>query len=151
MINFFRLSPCMSNLKNTLPGIPRNNTAWIIDRSARTSGRPAIPPFQGGKKSVIRLSLGKLLVNLLQVVKRTNTPRITQHGVIISMILSHDMNNRWVKKRYKGVGLFFVKTQLFPGGFGLGLWFLLVSVLLLHVFALIHRIGYPVNTPTLLL
>ena len=63
----------MSNLKNTLPGVyPGNETAWIIDRSAHISGRPAIPPFQGGE-SVIRLSLGKLLVNLLQVVKRTNT------------------------------------------------------------------------------
>ena len=39
------------------------------------SVRPAIPPFQGGK-SVIRLSLGKLLVDHLQVVKRTNTPLI---------------------------------------------------------------------------
>ena len=45
--------------------------------SARVSGPPAIPPFQGGE-SVIRLSLGKLLVNLLQVVKRTNTPLIPQ-------------------------------------------------------------------------
>ena len=32
------------------------------------------PAVLGGK-NVIRLSLGKLLVNLLQVVKRTNTPR----------------------------------------------------------------------------
>ena len=47
--------------------------AWIVDRSARISGRPAIPPFQGGRV-FMRLSLGKLLVNLLQVVKRTNTP-----------------------------------------------------------------------------
>ena len=39
------------------------------------SGRPAIPAVSGGE-SVIRLSLGKLLVNLLQVVKRTNTPLI---------------------------------------------------------------------------
>ena len=39
------------------------------------SGRPAIPPFQGGE-SVIRLSSSKLLVNLLEVVKRTNTPLI---------------------------------------------------------------------------
>ena len=46
-----------------------------IDRSAGMSDRPDIPPFQGGK-SVIRLSLGKVLVNLLQVVKRTNTPLI---------------------------------------------------------------------------
>ena len=45
-----------------------------VDRSARISGRPAIPRFTG--ESVMRLSLGKLLVNLLQVVKRTNTPLI---------------------------------------------------------------------------
>ena len=38
-------------------------------------GRPAIPPFQGGRV-LTRLSLGKLLVNLLQVVKRSNTPLI---------------------------------------------------------------------------
>ena len=37
--------------------------------AARISGRPRIPPFQGGK-SVIRLNLGKILVNFLQVVKR---------------------------------------------------------------------------------
>ena len=52
-----------------------------IDRSARISGRPAIPPFQGGR-SVIRLSLGKLLVSLLQVVKRTNTPLIPQQFTV---------------------------------------------------------------------
>ena len=51
-----------------------NQTAWIIDRSARISGRPGIPPFQGPRESAIRLSLGKLLANLLQVVKQTNTP-----------------------------------------------------------------------------
>ena len=44
-----------------------------IDRSARVSGRPGIPPFQGGKSVIVRLSLGKLLVNFLQVVKRTST------------------------------------------------------------------------------
>ena len=59
--------------------------------------------------------MGKLLINLLQVVKRTNTPRITQHGVIISMVLSHDMNNRRVKKRYERVGLFFCQDSTFPG------------------------------------
>ena len=44
-----------------------------IDRPARISGPPAIPPFQGGRE-FISLSLGKLLVNILQVVKRTHTP-----------------------------------------------------------------------------
>ena len=67
----------MSNLKSALPGIPRKRNRLDIDKSARISGRPAIiPPFQGGG-SVVRLSLGKLLlVNLLQVVKRTNTSLI---------------------------------------------------------------------------
>ena len=62
--------------------------ALIIDRSARVSGRPAVPLLHGGRvlkglvwvsySVIIRLSLGKLLlVNLLQVVKRTNTPLIT--------------------------------------------------------------------------
>ena len=65
----------MSNLKNTLPGIPGKCNRLDIDGSARISGRPAISPFQGGKV-LVRLSLGKLLVNLLQVVKRTNTPLV---------------------------------------------------------------------------
>ena len=39
----------MSNLKNTLLVYPGNETSWIIDRSAGISGRPAIPPFQGGR------------------------------------------------------------------------------------------------------
>ena len=65
----------MSNLKNTLPPVsPGNETAWIL-----TGPRPVYPAdllsrrFRGGEYYVIRLSLGKLLVNLLQVVKRTNT------------------------------------------------------------------------------
>ena len=41
------------------------------------TGPPVYPyPAVSGGESVIRLSLGKLLVNLLQVVKRTNTPLI---------------------------------------------------------------------------
>ena len=64
----------MSNLKNALPGIPKKRNRLDIGRSARISGRPTIPPFQGGR--VIRLSLGKLSVNFLQVVKPTNTPLI---------------------------------------------------------------------------
>ena len=49
-----------------------------MDRSAGMSGRPAnvrptcYPAVSGGEESVVRLSLGKLLVNLLQVVKQTN-------------------------------------------------------------------------------
>ena len=35
--------------------------------------RPTCYPAVSGGESVVRLSLGKLLVNLLQVVKRTNT------------------------------------------------------------------------------
>ena len=54
-----------------------------IDRSTGISGRPAIPPFRGGE-SVIRLSLGKLLVNILQVVKRTNTPLIPEQIPVFS-------------------------------------------------------------------
>ena len=70
---FFRLSSSISNLKNTLPGVPRKWNRLDIEASAHISGRPAIPPFQGGKR-VIRLRWGKLLVNLLQVVKRAGTP-----------------------------------------------------------------------------
>ena len=43
-----------------------------IDRSARISGRPDIPSFQGGRV-LIRLRLGKLLVDILQVLKPTDT------------------------------------------------------------------------------
>ena len=74
IINFFRLSSCRT-WKILSPVSPENEKSWINDRSARISGRPAIPPSQAGE-SVIGLSLGKLLVNLLQVVKRTNTPLI---------------------------------------------------------------------------
>ena len=67
-----------SNLKNTLPRVsPGNETAWIL------TGPPEYPADQLSRRlrgeSVIRLSLGKLLVNLLQVVKRTNAPLIPQH------------------------------------------------------------------------
>ena len=64
----------MSNLENTLPGIPRK---WNgLDKwQVRPYIRPTCYPAVSGGESVIRLlSLGKLLVNLLQVVKRTNTP-----------------------------------------------------------------------------
>ena len=67
-------------LEKCSPRYPQENeTAWIlIDRSARISGRPAIPPFQGGGGGdFIRLLVwvGNW-VNLLQVVNRkcpTNT------------------------------------------------------------------------------
>ena len=40
----------MSNLKNVLSDIiPRKWNRLDIDTSARTSGRPSIPPFQGGR------------------------------------------------------------------------------------------------------
>ena len=64
----------MSNLKTLSPVYPGNETAWIL------TGPPVYPAdlvsrrFRG--KSVVKLSLGKLLVDLLQVVKRTNTPLI---------------------------------------------------------------------------
>ena len=78
IINFSDFPPACRTWKTLSLVSPGNETAWfwVNDRSARVSGRPAIPPFQGGR-SVIRLSWGKLLVNQLQVVKRsTNTPLI---------------------------------------------------------------------------
>ena len=67
----------MSNMKNTLPDIPRKNeTAWILTRPPVT--RPTCYPAVSGGKSVIRLRVGKLLVNLLQVVQRTDTPLIPE-------------------------------------------------------------------------
>ena len=41
--------------------------------------RPTCYPAVSGGEGVIRLSLGKLLVNLLQVVKRTNTTHYQQY------------------------------------------------------------------------
>ena len=68
----------MSNLKRTLPGTskyPGNETPWILAGSLVYPADLLSRRFKGA--SVLRLSLGKLLVNLLQVVKRTNTPLIT--------------------------------------------------------------------------
>ena len=67
----FQIFPT-SNLKNTLPGTPGIETAWILTE-VRPYIRPTCYPAVSGGESVIRLSLGKLLVNQLQVVKRTNT------------------------------------------------------------------------------
>ena len=64
----------MSNLKNTLPGIPREMKP-LGYRQARPYIRPTGYPAVSGGKSIVKLSLGKLLlVNLLQVIKRTNIP-----------------------------------------------------------------------------
>ena len=72
--NLFQTFP-MSILKTTLPGIPRKWNRLDVDRSARISGcYPAI----SGEEGVTRLSLGRLLVNLLQVVKQTSTSLIPQ-------------------------------------------------------------------------
>ena len=57
------------------PVYPGNETAWML------TGPPVYPAdllsrrFRG--ESIIRLSLGKLLVNLWQVVEQTNTLLIT--------------------------------------------------------------------------
>ena len=62
----------MPNLKTIFPVYPGNENAGTL------TGPPVYPAdllsrrFRGG--SGIRLSLGKLLVNLVQMVKRTNTP-----------------------------------------------------------------------------
>ena len=65
----------MSNLKNALPGIPRKWNGLDMNKGPPYI-RPTCYPAVSGGGSVIRLSLGKLLVNLLQVVKRTDTPLI---------------------------------------------------------------------------
>ena len=68
--NFFRIFPHVELEKNTLlPGLSHPQEMKplaYIDRSARISisGRPGIPPFQGGEGVVIRLSLGKQVANL---------------------------------------------------------------------------------------
>ena len=77
-----RLSPCLE-LKNTLSSVyPGNETAWILTRP-RVYPADLLYPAASGGESVIRLSLGKLLVNQLQVVKRTNTPlKSLTNGVV---------------------------------------------------------------------
>ena len=66
----------MSNLKDTPAGIPRklNETAWILTGPSVHPADLLSCRFRG--RGIIRLSLGKQLVNLLQVVKRTHTPQI---------------------------------------------------------------------------
>ena len=62
--NLFQTFP-VSNLKNTLPGVyPGNETTWIINRSARISPADLLLSRRFRGESVIRLSLGKLSVNL---------------------------------------------------------------------------------------
>ena len=56
--------------------------------------RPTCYPAVSGGESVIRLSLGKLLVNLLHVVKRTKTFRIPQQqqcGAVSFGMARHSM------------------------------------------------------------
>ena len=51
-----------------------------FDRSARISGRPAIPPFQGGGRVLYGLLWVSYCLTLWQVVKRTNDlPLISKH------------------------------------------------------------------------
>ena len=78
-----RLSPCRT-WKILSPVYPGYEAAWIINMSASISGRPGIRPLQG--ESVIRLSLGKQLVNLLQMVKRINTLLIPNHNDTFTII-----------------------------------------------------------------
>ena len=73
IINFFRLSPCRP-CKILSPVYPGNKTHWILTRPTVYSADLLSRRFRG--ESVIGLSLGKLLVNLLQVVEWTRTPLI---------------------------------------------------------------------------
>ena len=79
-MNFFRLSSCQT-WKILSPVSPGNETAWILTGPPVYSADLLYPAVSWGE-SVIRLSLGKLLVNLLQVVKRTNTPLIPYEHVL---------------------------------------------------------------------
>ena len=65
IINFFRLSPCRT-WKILSPVCPGKETAWILTGPPYI--RPTCYPAVSGGESVIRLSLGKLSVNQLQVV-----------------------------------------------------------------------------------
>ena len=63
--------PHVKNLKNHSPWVPRDYTKRTPVGTHGPIRRPRIPLFKGGE-SVIRLSLGRRLVNLLPVAQRTN-------------------------------------------------------------------------------
>ena len=91
----------MWNLKNTLPLVsPGNETAWILTGPPYI--RPTYPAGSGGE-SVVRLSLGKLLVNLVQVVKRTNTPLIPQHIILTPMTSGRGSHGHFILYRPRAV------------------------------------------------
>ena len=75
-MNIFRFSPC-----RTWKHSPRYTREmkplgyWQVHPYTRPTWYPAV----SGGESVVRLSPGELVVNLLQVVKRTNTPLSPQH------------------------------------------------------------------------
>ena len=81
----------MSNLKITLPGIPRKWNGlgkWQV----RPCIRPTCYPAVKGGKSVVRLSLGKLLVNLVQVVESATTEYTWwTDGVLIPRFFTRDI------------------------------------------------------------
>ena len=66
----------MLNLKKNSPWYPQEMKLLGYNWQVRPYIRPTYYPAVSGGEGVVRLSLGKLLVNLLQVVKRTNTPLI---------------------------------------------------------------------------
>ena len=79
-----RLSPCLE-LKNTLSSVyPGNETAWILTRP-RVYPADLLYPAASGGESVIRLSLGKLLVNLC---KWSNGLLIIPHPLLFSQQLA---------------------------------------------------------------
>ena len=63
-------------LENYSPRYPQETKPLGYRQVRPYNIRPICYPAVSGGESVIWLSLGKLLVNLLQVVKRTNTPLI---------------------------------------------------------------------------
>ena len=65
--------------KNALPGIPtRNEFAWTLTGPPVNTTDLLSRRFRGGS-----VSLGELIVNLLEVVKRTNSPLTPQHNINI--------------------------------------------------------------------
>ena len=67
-------APVTLELRNT-PGKTHTQPKVVhayITADAHIPGRPAIPPVQGGG-SVVRLILGRILVNLSSTIKQINT------------------------------------------------------------------------------
>ena len=97
------LRSALIELQKRLPwyNIPRKWSRFDIDRSARNI-RPTCYPVVSGGESAIRRSLGKLLlVNLLQVVRRTSTTAASKTRDIPLLCLNSEEADSTTYQRHK--------------------------------------------------